>query len=52
MVNSFDRKQFNVKLTRQIKEFTDKGGQITKLPVSPEASKIRKEIKGKYFKRF
>jgi len=52
MTNSFDKNKYIDQLHKDMDNYFKKGGEITKLPMSPEVVKIRKDINKKYFNKF
>jgi len=52
MTNSFDKNKYIDQLHKDMDNYFKKGGEVTKLPMSPEVVKIRKDINKKYFNKF
>jgi len=52
MSNSFDKNKFTAQLHKDMEQYFKKGNSITKLPMSPEIVKMRKDINKKFFTKF
>ena len=51
-MGSFEKNKLKEQLAKDIKNYLEKGGVVNKIPVSPEVTKIKKEIDKKYFNKF
>ena len=51
MSNSFDKNKYIDQLHKDVEQYLKKGNPITKIPMSPEIVKMRKDINKKFFKK-
>lgn len=51
MTTSFDKAKFIDQLYKDMNIYLKKGGKVEKLPLSPEAVKIRKDINKQFFNK-
>jgi hypothetical protein len=52
MSNSFDKNKYVDQLHKDMEQYFKKGNSVTKLPMSPEIVKMRKDINSKFFNKF